>query len=154
MNAIRCPPAWISARAASDPGPFPAGVHEDWSVPALITRTARPTKYIWGFPSRVVVTGATSLFVACASWYLIAGTSAIHCDSLAPLTVIATMAAFLISVCFRQMGRFADRRSRWFLFACLLVAGATLFVDFRFVRQYRGFCEQLRQQIRQSTPTR
>jgi hypothetical protein len=115
-----------------------------------MTQASRPTKTIWGFPSRVAVTGATAVFVACASWWLIAGSSAIHCDSLAPITVIATMAAFLISVCFRQMGRFPERRIRWFLFACVVVAGATLFVDFRFVRQYRGFCEQLRHQIQPS----
>ena len=100
-----------------------------------------------------MVTGATAIFVACASIYLISGTSAIHCDSMAPLTVIATMAAFIISVCFRQMGRFPEPRSRWFLFACIIVAGATLFADFRFVRQYRGFCQQLRQQIQQSGPS-
>ena len=73
-----------------------------------------------------------------------------HCDSLAPLTVLATLAAFLISVCFRQMGRYPDRRSRWVLLACVLVAGVALFADFRFVRRYRGFCDALQQQIRQS----
>lgn len=73
----------------------------------------------------------------------------IHCDSLAPLTVLATLAAFLISVCFRQMGRYPDRRSRWVLAAWLLIAAGTLFADFRFVRHYRGFCDKLQQQMRQ-----
>ncbi len=85
-----------------------------------------------------------------ASAWLIGRGGEIQCDSLAPLTVLATLAAFLISVCFRQMSRYPDRRSRWALFACLLVAGATLFADFRFVRHYRGFCDQLQQQMRQS----
>jgi hypothetical protein len=76
--------------------------------------------------------------------------AALHCDSLAPLTVLATLAAFLISICFRQMGRFPDRRSRLFLLACLLVAAAALFADFRFVRRYRDFCDSLQQEMRQS----
>jgi hypothetical protein len=80
---------------------------------------------------------------------MIAGT-AIRCDTLAPLTVLATLAAFLISVCFRQMSRHAERRSRWFLLACVLLAGTTLFADFRFVRRYRGFCHELQQQMRRS----
>jgi hypothetical protein len=93
------------------------------------------------------------LLTAAASVWLIAGSAGteIHCNSLAPLTVLATLAAFLISVCFRQMSRHPDRRSRWVLFACLLATGAALFADFRFVRHYRGFCDELQQQIHQST---
>lgn len=112
----------------------------------------RPT--LAGIPWRVVGTGAVALFTAAASAYLAAGTSAIHCDSLAPLTVLAMLAAFLIPTCFRQLNSYSGRRVRWFLCACLLLAAATLFTDFRFVRRYRGFCGQLRQQIRQSQPGR
>jgi hypothetical protein len=68
--------------------------------------------------------------------------------------VLATLAAFILSICFRQMGRYPDRRSRWFLLICLLIAGATLFGDFRFVRRYRDFCDQLQQQMRQAAPHR
>jgi hypothetical protein len=73
---------------------------------------------------------------------------AIQCDALAPLTVLATLSAFLISVCFRLMGRYTDHRSRWLLFAVILIAAATVFTDFRFVRRYRTFCDDLRQQMR------
>lgn len=104
------------------------------------------------FPVRILVTAAIAVAAAAASWWLMGRSSAMQCDSLAPLTVLATLAAFLISICFRQMGRYPDRRSRWFLAACLLLAAATLFTDFRFVRRYRGFCDDLRQQIRQSQP--
>ena len=76
--------------------------------------------------------------------------SGIDCNELAPLTVLATLAAFLISVCFRLMGRYTDRRSRWFLLACILIAAATIFTNFRYVRHYRGFCEDLRQQMHQT----
>ena len=109
---------------------------------------ARPAKR-W----RIAVTGAIALIAAGASWWIMR-TPEIHCDSLAPLTVLATLAAFLISICFRQMGRFPDKRSRWILLVCLLVAAGTLFADFRFVRKYREFCDNLQQQLRQSVPNR
>lgn len=85
-----------------------------------------------------------------ASVWVIDSTAAIHCDDLAPLTVLATLSAFIIAICFRQINRYPHRGARWLLLACLLLAGAALFTDFRFVRKYRGFCIQLRQQIRNS----
>jgi hypothetical protein len=99
--------------------------------------------------ARIVVTAAIALITAGASTWLMR-TPEIHCDVLAPLTVLATLAAFVISICFRQMGRFPDRRSRLILLVCLLVAAGTLFADFRYVRRYRGFCDQLQQQMRDS----
>jgi len=112
-------------------------------------QSARPAKQ-----SRIVVTTGLALLTAGGSAWLMLRSAAIHCDSLAPLTVLATLAAFLISICFRQMGRFPDRRSRLYLLACLLVAAATLFADFRFVRRYRDFCDSLQQEMRQSAPNR
>jgi uncharacterized membrane protein YfcA len=99
---------------------------------------------------RIFLTAALALLSAGGSGWLLLRSGAIECDTLAPLTVLATLAAFLISVCFRLMGRYPDRRSRWLLFAVILVAAATIFTDFRFVRRYRGFCEDLRQQMRQA----
>lgn len=99
--------------------------------------------------TRIFLVAALALLAAGASWWLMLRSSTIQCDELAPLTVLATLAAFLISVCFRLMGRFTDSRSRWFLLVCVLVAAATIFTDFRFVRHYRGFCEDLRQQMHQ-----
>jgi len=101
---------------------------------------------------RIVVTGVLTILTASASAWLTVGTATLHCDSLAPLTVLATLAAFIISICFRQMSRIPDKRSRWILFVFLLVAAGTLFGDFRYVRKYRDFCDSLQQQIRQSTP--
>jgi uncharacterized membrane protein len=95
---------------------------------------------------RVYLVAALASFTAGGSWWLMRP-GAIDCNALAPLTVLATLAAFLISMCFRLMGRYADRRSRWLLCACVLIAAATLFTDFRFVRRYRGFCNDLRQQM-------
>ncbi len=101
------------------------------------------------FPSRILVTAFLVCLVAGASWWFMARASGIQCDSLAPLTVLATLAAFLISVCFRQMGRYRARSARWFLFGCILLAAATLFTDFRYVRRYRGSCDQPRQPMQQ-----
>jgi hypothetical protein len=111
---------------------------------------APPGKISPRVPPRLLVTVTLALLTAGGSWWLIARAATIQCDSLAPLTVLATLAAFLISICFRQMGRFADRRSRWVLLGCILIAAATLFTDFRFVRRYRDVCDEIRQQI---TPT-
>jgi dolichol kinase len=110
-------------------------------------KTPQPASDSGRFASRLLVTAFIALLTAGASWWLI-GRKTIQCDSLAPLTVLATLAAFLMSVCFRQMGRHKDRRSRWFLFVCLLIAAAALFADFRYVRHYRDFCDDLRQQMR------
>lgn len=93
-----------------------------------------------------------ALVTAGASGWFMATGRGVNCEFLAPLTVLATLAAFLISVCFRQMARHPHRSSRWFLAACALVAAATLFTDFRFVRRYRGFCDELHQQMRISQP--
>jgi hypothetical protein len=101
--------------------------------------------------SRIYITGAIALFTAGASAWLILE-SEVHCDSLAPLTVLATLAAFIISICFRQMGRFPDQRSRWILLVWMIVAAGTLFADFRYVRKYRAFCDQLQQQMHRVEP--
>lgn len=101
--------------------------------------------------SRIFVTGGIAVITAIASAWLILE-PVLHCDSLAPLTVLATLAAFTISICFRQMGRFPDKRARLILLSWLLIAAGTLFADFRYVRKYRDFCDQLQQQMRPAEP--
>lgn len=71
----------------------------------------------------------------------------VDCSLLAPLTILATMAAFLIAMVFRQMARHTERLHRWFLTIWLVIAAATLFADFRYVRRYRGLCNSLQQQM-------
>lgn len=110
-------------------------------------RIAGPARFPW----RVLATGVLVVASAGGSAWLIAPSHAVECSRLAPLTVLATLAAFLISVCFRQISRYSDRRSRWFLLAFLLIAAATLFSDFRYVRRNRGFCNELRQQLHPGT---
>ncbi len=77
---------------------------------------------------------------------------AIDCNRLAPLTILATLAAFIMAMCFRQMARHAERPHRWFLVVWLVVAAATLFADFRYVRTYRGVCDSLQQQMQPVKP--
>jgi hypothetical protein len=122
--------------------PLPA----DSAVQPQKTRNTRPPKR-----SRIFITGGIAIVTAVASAWLIQE-PVLHCDSLAPLTVLATLAAFLISICFRQMGRFPERRSRWILLVFLLIAAGTLFADFRYVRKYRTFCDELQQQMRPVQP--
>jgi hypothetical protein len=82
--------------------------------------------------------------LAASAWFTRPG-SGIDCNRLAPLTVLATLGAFLMAICFRQMGRFKERSARWFLVVCLVMAAMTLFTDFRYVRRYRGICDQVQQ---------
>jgi hypothetical protein len=72
----------------------------------------------------------------------------IDCNRLAPLTILAMLAAFLMSICFRQMARHNERSQRWFLLVWLIIAAATLFSDFRYVRHYRDICDSVQQQMR------
>ena len=86
------------------------------------------------------------MFLASA-WFVRPG-SGIDCGRLAPLTVLATVAAFLMALCFRQMAQHKERPRRWFLVMCLVIAAATLFTNFRYVRRYRGVCDSLKQMQR------
>ena len=102
------------------------------------------------FPIKLLSIAILIVAIAGASvWYMRPG-PAIDCNRLAPLTILATAAAFLMSICFRQMARNKERSQRWFLAVCLLIAAATLFSSFRYVRRYRGICDSLEQQIKQT----
>ena len=90
------------------------------------------------------------LAISASVWYTRPG-GGIDCNHLAPLTVLATISAFLISICIRQMARFPERSQRWFLAVCLLLAASALFTDFRYVRRYRGICDSI-PAMRQSAP--
>jgi hypothetical protein len=94
------------------------------------------------------VTGILCLGALIASAWFTRPGSGIDCNRLAPLTVLATLGAFLMAICFRQMAQHKERASRWFLAVCLVMAAATLFTDFRYVRRYRGLCDEVRQMQR------
>jgi hypothetical protein len=91
----------------------------------------------------VIATG-----IALASAWMIINAREVYCDRLAPLTVLATLSAFAIALCFRQLGA-AQRETRWMLACSLLLAGVTLFADARFVVHYRPLCGGLQQQLQQ-----
>jgi hypothetical protein len=102
------------------------------------------------FPFRLVLIAVLTVAAAAGSWWYMHPGPVIDCNRLAPLTILATLACFLIAMCFRQMGRHKDRAQRWFLLVWILVAAATLFADFRYVRRYRDVCDSLQQQMRQN----
>ena len=79
-----------------------------------------------------------------SAWFTRPG-SGIDCNRLAPLTVLATLGAFLMAMCFRQMAQYKERSSRWFLVVCLVMAAVVLFTDFRYVQRYRGVCVEVQQ---------
>jgi hypothetical protein len=85
--------------------------------------------------------------LAASAWFVRPG-SGIDCNRLAPLTVLATLGAFLMAICFRQMGQHKEKAQRWFLVACLVMAAMALFTDFRYVRRYRGLCDEMQQMQR------
>jgi hypothetical protein len=103
------------------------------------------------FPIRLLTTGILCVGALVASAWFVRPGSGIDCTRLAPLTVLATIAAFLMSLCFRQMAKHKERPERWFLAVCLLIAAATLFTDFRYVRRYRGICDEV-QRMQQGPP--
>jgi hypothetical protein len=99
------------------------------------------------FPFRLVSTAILTLAAAGVSWWYMRPGPAIDCNRLAPLTILAMLAAFLMAICFRQMARYPDRSHRWFLVVWLVIAAVTLFADFRYVRSYRELCDSLQQQM-------
>lgn len=56
-----------------------------------------------------------------------------------------------MAICFRQMAQYTQHTQRWFLVMCLVIAAATLFTNFRYVRRYRGICNSI-QQMQQPAP--
>ena len=99
------------------------------------------------FKSGSLVPLILAVLIAAASAGLAFGAEGIYCDRLPSMTICATVAAFVIALCSRQIGRANARK--WLLAAAALLAGATLFADARFVLKYRGVCSQLQQQIKQ-----
>lgn len=97
--------------------------------------------------SRLLVTLALSVLVAAASAWLAFASRGIYCDRLPSMTILATLAAFVIALCFRQMSKIAERSHRALLGVAIFIAAVTLFADARFVLKYRGLCSQLQEQI-------
>jgi multidrug transporter EmrE-like cation transporter len=90
-------------------------------------------------PRKLYLTGIVALlFAGLSAWYLLAAIA--PCQNLTALTIFATLSAFLISVCLRQMGRHPVRHIRLYLLGCLVVAAITLVVDFHYVRSRHAEC--------------
>lgn len=90
-----------------------------------------------------------TVLVTGASAWLIFGSNVIDCDRLAPLTILATLTAFIIALCFRLLSRANHRADTWQLTFCLILAAVTLFANVSFVKTHRSVCQQLQQQMNQ-----
>lgn len=99
--------------------------------------------------SRSLVALIISVMIAAASAWLAFTSGGISCDRLPSMTILATLAAFAIALCFRQAPRTAARAQKSLLAVAILIAAVTLFADARFVLKYRGVCSQLQDQMRQ-----
>jgi hypothetical protein len=93
-----------------------------------------------------------ALLIAAASAWLSLNANAIFCERLPSMTILATLSAFVMALCFRLFPRAAMPMHKWMLASALIVAAGTLFADARFVIKYRGVCSQLEKQIRQINP--
>src|ERR1700753_3189695 len=99
--------------------------------------------------SKVLVTLILSVLIAGASAWMAMGSQGIYCERLPSLTVCATLAAFAIAMCFRQLSNAKESMQRWVLATAVLIAAVTIFADAHFVLKYRGICTQMQEQIRQ-----
>lgn len=99
--------------------------------------------------SRSLVPLALSVLIAAASAWLALGSRGIYCDRLPSMTTLATLAAFAIALCFRQMSKAVGRTQQAILATAVLIAAVTLFADARFVLKYSSLCSQLQEQIHQ-----
>ena len=99
--------------------------------------------------SRALVPLILSVLTAAASAWLARNSGGIYCDRLPSMTICATLAAFVIALCFKQVPKAVANAQKWLLAGAIFVAAVTLFADARFVLRYRGLCSQLQEQIRQ-----
>jgi hypothetical protein len=81
-----------------------------------------------------------AVLVAIASVTLLLNLQHTPCEQRAPLTVVATLAAFVIALCLRSFATVNTRSGRYALTVALLITAACLFADSRFVIQYRAIC--------------
>jgi hypothetical protein len=92
-----------------------------------------------------------TLIAAATLGLTLSTTNAIYCDRLAPLGVLAALAATLIALCFRALSRTRERRLPAI---ALLLAAVSLFASARFLARYHQACGQLEQQLRRARSER
>jgi hypothetical protein len=81
-----------------------------------------------------------AVLVAIASVPLLLNLQHTPCEERAPLTVVATLAAFVIAFCFRSVSAVDTRTGKVMLIVALVITSACLFADARFVLEYRAIC--------------
>jgi TRAP-type uncharacterized transport system fused permease subunit len=88
-----------------------------------------------------------SVLLAAGSVYMLLTKPELPCEKRAPLTVLATLAAFVVALAFRQMASSEGRPQTRILILCLLLSAAALFADVSFVVRHRAFCNQVQQDL-------
>ncbi len=96
-------------------------------------------------PPGAALLGLATLVAAASITLAWPTANAIYCDRLAPLTVLAALAATLIALGFRALAAGGSRRVPA---AALALAAAALFVSARFVARYHAACAGVEQQLR------
>jgi cytochrome bd-type quinol oxidase subunit 2 len=100
-----------------------------------------------GYKSGSKAALALALMVAIFSAWMCVAADGIYCDRMPSMTIMATLSAFVIALCFRLFARSRASAQRVQLTIALCLAAATLFADARFVLKYRNICAQLQQQM-------
>lgn len=88
--------------------------------------------------SKAPVTLMLAVVMVAASAVLIGTTGTRPADQAPSLTVVATLSAFVIALCFQQLGTSRTPGERRLLIAALVLAAATLLADARIVMGYRA----------------
>ena len=93
---------------------------------------------------------ALATLVTAASLGLVLPTAhAVYCDRLAPLAVLAALAATLIALCFRSLAQQRDAKPGAILLLALALSAAALFLSAAFIRHYYGVCSEMEQRLQQ-----
>ena len=89
---------------------------------------------------RPLGTLAIALLVCIGSAWILSNSRGVFCDQLAPLTVLAMLAAVVVALGIRQL---ALRQHPILPAICLGLALISLVADVRFVLKYRALCGSL-----------
>ena len=100
-------------------------------------------------PAGAALLGLATLVAAASLALALPTANAVFCDRLAPLAVLAALAATLIALGFRALAA-APKGPRSLIWAALLLAAISLFASARFIAHYHGACAQLQKQFQTS----
>src|SRR5258707_1186161 len=95
------------------------------------------------------VTLGLAVLLALCSCYMLFTNPEMPFERRAPLTVLATLAALLIALFFRQLASAQNPAHSRLLVLSVVLAAVALFADVRFVVKYRVICNQIQDELHQ-----